>query len=162
MDETQAVTDVVDAVERTYRTQAGRLWRALVLFSGDRELASDAVSEAFAQAIARGSSIHDLDRWVWRAAFKIARGDLKRRARQSAELLEPSELPTEVPIETVDLVRALATLSSKQRASVVLHHYAGYSTRETARIIGSTAGAVGMHLDRGRKRLRKLLGEEDA
>jgi RNA polymerase sigma factor (sigma-70 family) len=159
VDETQAVTDVVDAVERTYRAQAERLWRALVLFSSDPDVASDAVSEAFAQAMARGSSIHDLDRWVWRAAFNIARGDLKRRARQSGEL---PELPAEVPIETVDLVRALAKLSSKQRASVVLHHYAGYSTRETARIIGSTTGAVGMHLDRGRKRLRELLGEEHA
>lgn len=159
VDETQAVTDVVDTVERAYRAQAERLWRALVLFSGDRELASDAVSEAFAQAMARGSGIHDLDRWVWRAAFNIARGDLERGARRSAEL---PKLPAEVPIETVDLVRALAKLSSKQRASVVLHHYAGYSTRETARIIGSTAGAVGMHLDRGRKRLRELLGEEDA
>jgi DNA-directed RNA polymerase specialized sigma24 family protein len=159
VDETQAVTDVVDAVERAYRAQAERLWRALVLFSGDRELASDAVSEAFAQAMARGSGINDLDRWVWRAAFNIARGDLKRRARRSAEL---PKLPADVPIETVDLVRALAKLSSKQRASVVLHHYAGYSTRETARIIGSTGGAVGLHLDRGRKRLRELLGEEDA
>ena len=52
VDETQAVTDVVDAVEQTYRTKAERLWRALVLLSSDRELASDAVGEAFAQAIA--------------------------------------------------------------------------------------------------------------
>ena len=159
MDKTQAVTDVEDNVEQAYRTQAERLWRALVLFSGDRQLASDAVSEAFAQAIARASSIDDLDRWVWRAAFNIARGDLKRRAGVSSDL---PELPAEVPVETVDLVMALAKLSPKQRASVVLHHYAGYSTRETARIIGSTAGAVGMHLDRGRKRLRQLLGEEHA
>ena len=130
-----------------------------MLFCGDPEIANDAVSEGFAQAIARGSAIDDLDRWVWRAAFNIARGDLKRRATAAPDL---PELPAEVPIDTVDLVRALAKLSSKQRASVVLHHYAGYSTRETARIIGSTAGAVGMHLDRGRKRLRKLLGEEHA
>ena len=157
MDETQGVTDVADNVERTYRAEAERLWRALVLFSGDRELASDATSEAFAQAISRGSAIENLNRWVWRAAFKIARGELKQRASHTAEM---PDLPAEVPAETADLVHALMTLSPKQRASVVLHHYAGYSTRETAQIIGSTAGAVGMHLDRGRKRLRELLGEE--
>jgi RNA polymerase sigma factor (sigma-70 family) len=93
-------------------------------------------------------------------------GGVQHRARRSEAQSQTigglPELPTEVPIETVDLVRALARLSSKQRASVVLHHYAGFSTRETARIIGSTAGAVGMHLDRGRKRLRELLGEDDA
>jgi DNA-directed RNA polymerase specialized sigma24 family protein len=77
------------------------------------------VGEAFAQAIVRGSAIHDLDRWVRRAAFNIARGELKRRTRRSAEL---PELPAEVPIETVDLVRALAKLSFKQLASVVLRH----------------------------------------
>jgi RNA polymerase sigma factor (sigma-70 family) len=159
MEETSEVTDATDAVERAYREQADRLWRALVLFCGDPEIANDAVSEAFAQAIARGSAIDDLDRWVWRAAFNIARGDLKRRAKAAPDL---PGLPAEVPIDTVDLVRALAQLTPKQRGSVVLHHYAGYSTKETARIIGSTAGAVGMHLDRGRKRLRELLGEEHA
>jgi RNA polymerase sigma factor (sigma-70 family) len=157
MDEISSVTDLSDGVERTYRAQAERLWRALVLFCGDREIASDAVSEAFAQVIARGSAIDDVNRWVWRAAFNIARGDLKRRGRQTSGV---PDLPAEVSTETVDLVRALAKLSPKQRASIVLHHYAGYSTKETAEIIGSTSGAVGMHLDRGRKRLRDLLGDD--
>ena len=159
MDETSRVDDITDAVERTYRDQAERLWRALVLFGGDPEVASDAISEAFAQAIARGPAIRDLDGWVWRAVFRIARGELKRRGRLSSEL---PELSAELPPETVDLMRALAVLSPKQRASIVLHHYAGYSTKETAEIIGSTAGAVGMHLDRGRRRLRELLGDADA
>jgi RNA polymerase sigma-70 factor (ECF subfamily) len=159
MDETPPVTDVTDAVERSYRAQSERLWRALVLFCADQEVASDAMSEAFAQAIARGSAIRDVDRWVWRASFKIAGGDLKHRARHTRQL---PELPAEVPPDTVDLVHALAELSAKQRASIVLHHYAGYSTKEVAAIIGSTSGAVGTHLDRGRRRLRKLLGDDDA
>ena len=50
VDETQAVTDVVDAVEQTYRTKAGGSGGSCA--SSDRELASDAVGEAFAQAIA--------------------------------------------------------------------------------------------------------------
>jgi len=159
MEETASVADHTDDVERTYRVQAERLWHALVLFCGDPEVASDAVSEAFAQAIARGPAVQDLSRWVWKSAFSIARGDLKRRGRHASAM---PELPAEVPTETIDLVRALAKLTPKQRASVVLHHYAGYSTKETATIIGSTAGAVGMHLDRGRKRLRDLLGDDDA
>lgn len=157
MEETCGVTDVLDAVERSYREQSERLWRALVLFCGDREIANDAVSEAFAQAITRGHAIDDVDRWVWRSAFNIARGDVKRRGRHASRL---PDLPAEAPTETVDLVRALATLTPKQRASIVLHHYAGYTTKETAAIIGSTAGAVGMHLDRGRKSLRRLLGDD--
>jgi DNA-directed RNA polymerase specialized sigma24 family protein len=45
---------------------------------------------------------------------------------------------------------------------VVLHHGAGYPVREVAAIIGSTPAAVRVHLSRGRRRLRDLLGGDDA
>jgi RNA polymerase sigma-70 factor (ECF subfamily) len=159
MDETPTVTEPTDAIERSYRRQREKLWRAILLFSGDREVASDAVAEAYAQVLRRGGDVRDVDRWVWRAAFQIARGDLQRRGRHSPNV---PETPTEVPTDTLDLIRALATLTRKQRGSVVLHHYAGYSTKETAAILGSTAAAVGVHLERGRRRLRELLGDVDA
>jgi len=142
-------------LERCYQNQREKLWRALLLFSGIPEVASDAMAEAFTQALRRGDAIRDLDRWVWRTAFAIARGELKRLG--TAEPL--ADMPIEMPDPTVDLVRALEHLSSKQRASIVLHHYAGYSTKETAEIIGSTAPAVGVHLYRARARLRMLLQE---
>lgn len=150
------MTDV-SAVERCYREQGERLWRALVLFSGDPDVASDAAAEAFAQALRRKDAIRDVDRWVWRSAFAIARGELKRR-RRSTEL---TEIAVEMPPSMVDIVRALAHLSPKQRAAVVLHHYAGYSNRETAALIGSTPAAVGVHLERARARLRDLLEDRD-
>lgn len=156
---TSDVATSTDPIERAYLEHAGRLWRSLVLFCGEPEVASDAVSEAFAQAISRGAAIVDVDRWVWRSAFNIARGELKRRHAHNDEL---PDLPDVVPTETIELVEALLQLSPKQRSSVILHHYAGYSTKETARIIGSTSGAVGIHLDRGRKRLKELLGDDHA
>jgi len=36
-------------VERLYREQGDRIWRALLGYAGDREIASDAEAEAFAQ-----------------------------------------------------------------------------------------------------------------
>jgi RNA polymerase sigma factor (sigma-70 family) len=54
---------------------------------------------------------------------------------------------------------ALAKVSPKQRAALVLNCYAGYSTKEIAAIIHSSAAAVRVHLSRGRKRLRELLKE---
>jgi DNA-directed RNA polymerase specialized sigma subunit, sigma24 homolog len=143
--------------ERCYRRHRQKLWRSLLLFSADPDVASDAMAEAFAQALRRGDDVRNLDRWVWRTAFAIARGELQRRSA-----VEPLvDMPQEMPEPTVDMVRALEALSPKQRASVVLHHYAGYSTRETAAIIGSTAAAVGVHLQRARVRLRTLLEEDD-
>jgi RNA polymerase sigma factor (sigma-70 family) len=62
----------------------------------------------------------------------------------------------------VDLWRALAQLPMKQRASVVLADYAGWSHREIAKALDSSVSAVGVHVYRARKRLRDLLGQQDA
>src|SRR5204862_5002972 len=60
-----------DLLERLYREQGDRLWRAVFLYSGDRELAGDAVAEAFAQALRRGDSIESARSWVWHVSFRI-------------------------------------------------------------------------------------------
>jgi RNA polymerase sigma-70 factor (ECF subfamily) len=153
------VTDpTMTALERLYRDDGPRLERALILFAGDRDVASDAVAEAFAQAIRGRDRVRDPRAWVWRAAFRIAAGELKERRRRSHALPEPAYEMTE---PAVDLMRALGRLSPKQRASIVLFHYAGYPAREVARIVGSTPAAVTVHLSVGRRRLRELLEDDD-
>jgi RNA polymerase sigma-70 factor (ECF subfamily) len=147
-------------LEGIYRQHGDRLWRAVLAFSGDREVASDAVAEAFAQALGRGDAIRRPLPWLWKAAFRIAAGELKSRGvnldgRVRGASYEPAEPAT-------DLLRALARLSAKQRASIVLHHYAGYPVKDVAAIIGSSAAAVRVHLSQGRKRLRGLLEDVDA
>jgi RNA polymerase sigma factor (sigma-70 family) len=150
-----------DAVpfEHVYEEEGARLWRAVYFYAADREVASDAVAEAFAQALRRGNALRSPDRWVWRTAFRIAAGELKRRRNEGGSL---TDADYEIPEETAELLAALPRLSPKQRAAIVLHHHAGYSLKEVADIIGSTPAAVGVHLHRGRKRLRELLGDEDA
>jgi hypothetical protein len=54
---------------------------AWVAYTGDREVASDAMAEAFAQALARGDELRSAERWVWHAAFRIAAGELTTRGR---------------------------------------------------------------------------------
>ena len=146
-------------IDLLYRTHAPRLWRALLASSGNREVASDAVAEAFAQAIRRGKQIRSPERWLWKAVFRIAAGELQQRS----QTVEPSDETPFRHVEPAWEVRdALLCLSPNQRASVVLHDYAGYPARDTARIIGSTPAAVRVHLSRGRTRLRELLAEGDA
>ena len=96
---------------------------------------------------------------MWRTVFRIAAGELKERGRRGPE---PLERIYEMNDLARDLVAALARLSEKQRAAVVLHHAAGYPAKEIADIIGSTTPAVHVHLSRGRKRLRELLEARDA
>jgi len=154
--------DVVEdssAVERCYRQHGDKLWRSLLAYAGDPEVASDAVMEAFAQMLRRGPAVRDPERWVWKAAFRIAAGELKERRRRA-----PIEASGAYELEAGagELVGALQRLSEKQRAAVVLHHAAGYPVKDVAAIIDSTPGAVKVHLLRGRRRLRELLGEEGA
>jgi DNA-directed RNA polymerase specialized sigma24 family protein len=51
-------------VEVLYRELGKRLWWALAAFSGDRDIASDAESKAFAQALRRGEAIKDPLAWI--------------------------------------------------------------------------------------------------
>jgi Sigma-70 region 2 len=57
-----------DRVERAYREHAPRVWRAVLAYSSDREIANDAVAEAFAQVLRRGDDVRDPLTWVWTAA----------------------------------------------------------------------------------------------
>ena len=144
--------------EAVYRAESSNLWRALVLQTGSREIASDAVAEAFAQAIARGDALRKPGAWVWKAAFMIARGDWQRQ-HADAPVAPTFDPPAPEPV--IDLIRALGTLSSMQRATTVLHYLGGYSLAETASILGSTRSTVGVHLFRARNRLREELGSDD-
>ena len=147
-----------DEIERLYRERGDRMWRAVLAFAGDPDVASDAVAEAFAQVLRRGDEVRDPERWVWRAAFRIASGDLKdRRKRPVSETMGTYEM--EEPAR--DLVVALGAISDRQRKAVVLHDAAGYPAKEVARIVGSTEAAVRVHLMRGRRRLRELLKDDD-
>ena len=159
MDE-QTNVERPQTVEDVYAREAPRLWHALLVFTGDRNLASDAVAEAFAQLIARGDGVHDPAAWVWRAGFKIAGGELQRTNRT---------LPTEdlfgivqEPSGTgVDLMRALQQLPRRQRAVIVLHYLVDLPTPEVGRRLGMATPTVRVHLMKGRRRLRQLMETPD-
>jgi RNA polymerase sigma-70 factor (ECF subfamily) len=151
-------SDADEGLEALYRELAPRIWRALVAYTGAPEVASDALNEAFAQALGRGSEIAAPERWLWATSFRIAAGDLKERRRFSPPVDVPGPQAAE---DTAALLDALRELPPKQRAALVLHYYGGYKTREIAGILGSSAATVRVHLSAGRKRLRQLLETDD-
>lgn len=146
-----------ERVERLYRSGGDRLWRAVLGYSGDAAVADDAVAEAFAQLLRRGEAVRDPAAWVWRAAFKIAAGELQRRNRTTTE-------PVEIGVQDAEpewqLLDALQCLSEQQRAVVILRDYVGHSSRVTAEIIGSSEQSVRVQLSRARRTLRKELAGE--
>jgi RNA polymerase sigma-70 factor (ECF subfamily) len=145
-------------VESVYRQDGDRLWRALYAFAGNTEVASDAVAEAFAQALRRGSAIKDVRAWVWRSAFRLAAGDLKRQSSLSRGPLPEGAFQDSHA--DGQLLAALQNLTPQQRAVIVLHYYADCPVSEISRRTGINPLAVRAHLSRGRKHLRVLLGDD--
>jgi RNA polymerase sigma-70 factor (ECF subfamily) len=151
--------DSVRAIAAIYQEQAAALWRALLVFSSDPEVASDAVAEGFAQLLARGNGVRDPRAWVWRASFKIAMGELKSRGR--------SEQPVDLPWEptsadgALDLMRAIRQLPGRQRAVIVLHYLVDLPTPEVGKLLGMATPTVRVQLMQARRRLGSLLEEAD-
>ena len=153
-----AVIGEGESVEGLYRRDADRLWRALYAFAGDAEVASDAVAEAYAQLIGRGSAVDDPAAWTWRAAFRICAGTLKSRGKQPPPATGAHHTDR---YSDPDLLAALAQLPEGQRAAVILFYYADLPVGEIANRIGSNGIAVRANLSRGRRRLRQLLGDDN-
>lgn len=146
-------------VERLYRTEGGRLWRTVMAYCGDREIANDAVAEAFTQVLARGEGVRAPLPWLWRSAFRVAAGELKARMRPDLATDDPSY---EMPEPLADLIGALGRLSPNQRATLILHDYADLPTVEVARIMGIASTTVRVHLSQACRRPRGLLEDRDA
>ena len=154
-----AVVDWRQSVETLYRDDADRLWRAVRAFAGDPDIASEAVAEAYAQALRRGPVVRDPAAWVWRASFRIAAGALKARGPERDLVAATDEHRDHY--EDPDLLLALQRLPESQRAAVILFYYADLPIGQIASRLGSNALAVRANLSRGRKRLRELLGDGD-
>lgn len=146
-----------DAVREVWERDGARLWRSLLGYSGDPEIASDAMSEAFAQALGRGPAVRDHAAWIWRASFRIAAGELQRRSSTTDAVVERTY---DMPEPTVDLLRALASLSPNQRAVAVLALYADLPPRQIAERLGISSAAARVHLSQARRRLREMLGDD--
>ena len=103
-------------LEELYHEQGDRLWWALLAFTGDREIASDAEAEAFAQALRRGDAIRNPHAWIWTAAFRIAAGQFQERRRSEPIVTEPSYEMLEPAAELADALRRLPA-QQRTRAS---------------------------------------------
>jgi RNA polymerase sigma-70 factor (ECF subfamily) len=154
----EATNESKNALEVLYGTHGDRIWRAVLAYAQDREVASDAVAEAFAQALVRGNAVRSPLKWVWRSSFRIAAGMLSERSRSIGLLgTESYEMP-----ENAGLFASLAKLPPKQRAALTLFYYADYRVAEIAEILQSNPLAVRVNLSRGRKHLARILEADDA
>jgi RNA polymerase sigma-70 factor (ECF subfamily) len=147
-------------LEALFRTAGPELWRAIYGFSGGRrQVAEDAIAEAFARAIEHAEDIREPLPWIYRTAFRLASRELQREKRGVPALPDPA--PGIDPVDVQEILAAIRTLSPNQRAAVLLHDEEGFTGPEVGRLLGMSAATVRVHLFRGRRRLRALLSTEE-
>jgi RNA polymerase sigma-70 factor, ECF subfamily len=114
--------------------------------------------------VRRGEAVRDPAAWVWRAAFRIAAGQLAVRRRsgrgESPDLLVAAA--DTLPDDVVVLLDALGRLPEADRRVVVLSLVGGLPAAEVGRVVGATAGAVRVRLRRARRALMATLAPEPA
>ena len=148
-----------DRVEAVYRSVHPRLWRSLLSYTGDAELASDAEAEAFAQVLRRGDAVDDVAAWVWRSAFRIASGLLAARSRSNEP--RPAEIVDAIDGSVAEFLGLLAELSPQQRACVALRYVGEYTSPEIGELLGTSAGTVRVQLHRAHAALRHTITEAE-
>ena len=124
----------------------------------------DAVSEAIARAWEKRGTLRDerfFKTWMTRILIRECIAITRRQKRAVPVETLPEQISDDAAYDRVNLLRwALEQLPQRQRTMIVLHYMEGYDVNETARIIGTTKGAVCAGLSRARDTLRTLIGEE--
>ena len=153
------------AVEAVYRRDHARLWRSLLGFTGDPDLASEAESEALAQALRRGDALDDPAAWIWRTAYRVAAGLLAERRdhgeRQAPLAAAGSEGPVGVTADPlVETLALLDGLSTQQKAVVVLRYVAGLTPTAIADVLDTSPGTVGVQLHRAHQTIKRTWSDD--
>lgn len=157
--------DVADLYHASYR----RLVAQVYAFTTDLAEAQDAVSEAFARALARRGQLSDIDTpeaWLRTVAVNLVKRRWRRkqlldrillRERPVTRFLQEAPEP-----DRADLREALATLPRTYREVIVLHYLADLPVDEVAAILEVPVGTVKSRLSRGREALKGLLDDVEA
>lgn len=125
----------------------------------------DATQNVFLKAWSSWSSLRDYSKvkgWI----YAIARNEIVDRARWWKRALsrigrDPIEQPdVGDPDLVLSLRRLIGNLPVRQREVFILRHYHGFTTEETAALLGIDGGSVKSHLSRAIHSIRAELSEK--
>ena len=156
-----------EAVEDLVLKYQKQIYAVLCRMTGNTEDAKDLTQTAFVRAMEglrgfRGES--SFKTWLYQIAINAGINHLKQSRRREAELDESlighhsCTLSTIIEKERgVSVKNGLDELPERQRLSVILRAYEGFSCAETAKVMGCTEGAVKAHYHNAVKKLREIL-----
>jgi len=152
--------------ERFFETEHDRLYRALCLVTRNRHEAEEIMQDAFLAMWARWDRIvqkvDDPTAYLYRTAMNAFRSRRRRAAlaaRKAVHLIPADDGISRIE-EQEAIVKALAPLSEKQRAAIVLTNFLDFTAEEAGDFLGLSAGAIRTLASRGRTELRRQAGED--
>jgi RNA polymerase sigma factor (sigma-70 family) len=153
--------------ESFYDAERDGLFGALVLITGSRSEAEEIAQDAFLAVWRRWDRVGEMENppgYLYRTAMNAFR---RRRYRASLALRRAvGRGPAEdafAQVEARDAVdRALAGLSPRQRAALVLTELLGFSSEEAGRALGIKASTVRALSAQGREAIRRTTRWPDA
>ena len=137
--------------------RVGRPLRQALIAAYGPDVGAEVTAEAFAYAWEhweRVSVMQNPAGYLYRVGQSKARRGIFRKAPP----FEPPRLPDGSHWFEPGLADAIAGLSEKQRAAVVLVHGYQWTVTEVAELWGVTFSTVRAHLDRAMEKLRRKLG----
>lgn len=144
----------MDDFEHEFPALYRRAYGVAFVVLGDRNEAEDVAAEVTARALAHWSKIGAYSEpWTVRVAGNLSIDRIRRQGRRAARVNRP-ENATPVPVDRVDLQRALARLPRRQREVVVLRFIADLPEADVAKALGCSTGTVKSHASRGLAALR--------
>jgi len=154
--------DFEGLVQAEYPRLHGALW----LITRDRGEAEDVMQEAFLRVWERWDRVGAMDDpagYLYRTALNVYRQRIRRASAAVRRAIGLGASRDELAeVETHDQVlRALETLTPRQRVSIVLVDLLDFSSEEAARLMGIKAATVRVLASQGRAALRRNVGETD-
>jgi RNA polymerase sigma-70 factor, ECF subfamily len=165
LDQSQRQTDT-ERLARLFDAHHERLFRLARRLSADREEARDLVQETFLRAARRPASVPDGEQpgeaWLVRVLVNLCRDRHRRRGvrtrvHASLRRQEESAHPENAAVARATVQAALARLSPRRRAAIVLHEIEGIPAREVGRLLGIAEVTVRWHLLAARRELARVL-----
>jgi RNA polymerase sigma factor (sigma-70 family) len=148
-----------------FAAQSQTLFRRMWLVTRDRHEAEEIVQDAFLSLFERwdrATSWEDPTSYLYRTAFNMWKNRRRRAARAVRNVLSSDPGDEFEAADTRTIVgAALAHLSPRQRAAVVLTELLGFSSEEAARALGVRAVTVRVLASQGRTAIRERLGAID-
>jgi RNA polymerase sigma-70 factor (ECF subfamily) len=147
-------------IEEIYRARYPQFLRVAIALLGDRNLAHDAVQEAFARALTNRNRLRSergLVTWLWRTLTNICLDRLRSASHLTSGNAEGGDGANEDPHEWTELRTAIATLPERQRLVVFLRHFADLGYDAIAEVLEIRRGTVAATLHAAHVHLRQSL-----